>query len=270
MAQVLVLRQGPCRTWHLFKYLERVKYLIPCPHLLRLNNVMRDGPIIIPLLSSNVPKLVGKLLVPMTPQNNHWYTYLIVVINKVSKEWGSRSQWDCATSSHEVVSLKRELIPVLLRSSIRERVAKRARFRVSSGRHSHTSELTAGAATKKRPSQCRGRRCCPWASFRPWFSSWGHRSSSSTRPSMARYVYPIPAYFHPMTERRFGERDVGSYREGAIRLQRIHYVRFWMLSLRWWFRGIVCSRSIQDTMHGTGLWTRGMRGWKKSMRNLNK
>lgn len=29
---------------------------------------------------------------------------------------------------------------------------------------------------------------------------------------MARYVYPIPAYFHPMTEKIFGERDVESHR----------------------------------------------------------
>ena len=122
---------------------------------------------------------------------------------------------ETAPRHHTMSSLSRgSLSPVLLRASIRERVAKRARFRVSSGRHCHTSELTAGAATKKRPSQCRGRRCCPWASFRPWFSSWGHRSSSSTRPSMARYVYPIPAYFLLMTERRFGVRDAESCREG--------------------------------------------------------
>ena len=42
-----------------FKYLGRVKYLILCPHLLlKLNNVMRDDAIIIPLLSSNVRNII--------------------------------------------------------------------------------------------------------------------------------------------------------------------------------------------------------------------
>ena len=42
-----------------FNYLERVKYLIPCPHLLlKLSNVTRDGAIIIPLLSSNMHNII--------------------------------------------------------------------------------------------------------------------------------------------------------------------------------------------------------------------